>query len=233
MTQDQILTRLLGTPSNDDATFRRYMHKADMETLRRAIEEMQSYEIIDTNRIKMIKKWIKYKENTVEIPKQTDSKEADKSDAISNAIHNAVSLMKSGLEKPVRDNEELLSRIVEFLSVCEEEKQLPTVEKMLLAIGYLKKTIDGWYAGNTKGNEWVNAQTLEIIEFGKQTIAAIDSELVQTGKTKEISWVYRSKNFYGMTDEGQKNAVAEETSSATKEQLEAAAKMLMMGEKKK
>lgn len=142
-------------------------------------------------------------------------------------------LLKSGLEKPVRDNEELLSRIVEFLSVCEEEKQLPTVEKMLLAIGYLKKTIDGWYAGNTKGNEWVNAQTLEIIEFGKQTIAAIDSELVQTGKTKEISWVYRSKNFYGMTDEGQKNAVAEETSSATKEQLEAAAKMLMMGEKKK
>lgn len=56
MTQDQILTRLLGTPSNDDATFRRYMHKADMETLRKAIEEMQSYEIIDTNRIKMIKK---------------------------------------------------------------------------------------------------------------------------------------------------------------------------------
>jgi len=145
---------------------------------------------------------------TIKIKKKNDissltfppTAEEEKKGAIANAVKNARSLFAQGMLKPVTSNKELLQRINSYFEECELNCQLPTIEKMFLGLGYTRQAVENWYAGNVGTDRWVNKDTIEILERGKQVIAAIDSELVQLGKTKEISYVYRSKNFYGMQD---------------------------------
>lgn len=229
MTQKSVLEHIL-LCTNDKAKLRTLCCEADIETLQKAVEELKECTVVDTVKLAYIRQRIAAKKEKASVTRAANKKqnnEIDKADAIANAVNNSLMFLQKGLQSPVQSNEELLQRIVDFLKVCGETKQLPTVEKLFTAFGYLRSTIEGWYTGNTQGCSWVNKETLKLIEWGKQAIASVDSELVQTGKTKEISWVYRSKNFYGMNDEGQAPATADETQSLDKQELELQAKMLM------
>lgn len=119
---------------------------------------------------------------------------------ITQAINNALQVFEIGNAEPVKSNEELKARIVSYLHDCSENAQLPTVEKLFLCIGYTIKTIENWYLGKVGKEKWVDEDTIEIINKGKQVIQAIDSELVQNGKIAEKSYMFRSKNFYDMKD---------------------------------
>ena len=71
---------------------------------------------------------------------------------------------------------------------------LPTVEKMCLAMGTVTSTVNDWQHG-TKGP--VRAS---MIKKAKQILAALDAELAASGKIDRVVYIFRAKNFFGMVD---------------------------------
>ena len=162
-------------------------------------------------------------------PAAKKPKEQETAEAIQSAIHNALDLFTIGSE-PVTSNQDLAHRITIYFEKCEETQQLPTIEKLFLAVGYTTKTIEGWYAGKIGNNVWVNEITFEMLERAKQLISAIDSELVQIGRIKESTYLFRSKNYYGMQDKQEVVVTPNTEVKLTPEQLLERAKLLEIEE---
>lgn len=97
----------------------------------------------------------------------------------------------------IKTNEEFLSRTEEFFRVCEQNDELPTIEKLCVSLGITRETLWNWGKG-TQG-----AERALIVAQIKETFAAIDAELVQRCKIPVVSYIFRSKNFYNMRDEQQ------------------------------
>ena len=98
-------------------------------------------------------------------------------------------------DKPkVRTDEECAERLNEFFDHCADTGELPTMEKMALALGYNRRTLWDWQQG-TKGNV-----RKEMIEQAKEILASIDAELVSRGKIPQITYIFRAKNFFGLSD---------------------------------
>lgn len=109
-------------------------------------------------------------------------------------------MMKSILRwygKPlVRTDEECAERLNEFFKVITENGELPTVEKMCLALGADRQTVWNWETG-ISGTPVRSA----MIKQAKSMLAALDAEMVSKGKIPVVSYIFRSKNFYGMRDQ--------------------------------
>lgn len=112
-------------------------------------------------------------------------------DTISTAINNTMYWFDRGR---VQTDEECLDRIVEFFDRCASNGELPTVEKLCVALGVTRKTVWEW------GNGSKGAYRATLISQAKEALAAIDSDLVQQGKIPAVPWIFRAKNFYNMTD---------------------------------
>lgn len=98
--------------------------------------------------------------------------------------------------KPVKpDAQEISDRLQEFFSHIADTGELPTVEKMCLALGHPRNTIFDWENGD-HGREVAN-----VIKIGKNIMAGLDAELVQKNKIPAITYIFRSKNYYGLRDE--------------------------------
>ena len=65
---------------------------------------------------------------------------------IGKALHNILAVSRA-FEEPVKTDEELCDRLNWFFEKCAETNQLPTVEKMCLAIGYDRATVWDWISG--------------------------------------------------------------------------------------
>lgn len=113
------------------------------------------------------------------------------------AIANNFAFYKQGLFAPVKSDEELAERLDSFFQTCFETQQLPTVEKMGLAIGAAQRTMRDWETGKAPG---FSPHTGKIITAAKQLLAAMDAELANEGKINAVTYIFRSKNFYGMRD---------------------------------
>ena len=94
----------------------------------------------------------------------------------------------------VESDEECAERLNEFFTRCNETGELPTVEKMCLALGTTRKTVWTWEQGN------LGATRSNIIKRAKEILASIDAELVSAGKIPQITYIFRAKNFFGLTD---------------------------------
>lgn len=103
-----------------------------------------------------------------------------------------------------KTDDDVLSRLEEFFLRCEETGELPTVEKMCLALGVTRMTLNRWERGE------LGASRAIIVQQAKEALAAIDAELVQHGKIPVVSYIFRSCNFYQMTN--YKNGGNEDTS---------------------
>ena len=66
---------------------------------------------------------------------------------------------------------------------------------MCLALGTYRDAVWGWERGE-KGS--VRA---EMIKKAKFILAAMDAELVQQNKIPQVTYIFRSKNYYGMKDQ--------------------------------
>ena len=97
----------------------------------------------------------------------------------------------------VKTDEELEQRIAEFFLTCADTGQIPTVEKMCMATGYARQTIFAWESGTSRG---LGLSTVDIIKKAKSYLAAFDAELLLENKLNPISYIFRSKNYYGMVD---------------------------------
>ena len=98
--------------------------------------------------------------------------------------------------KAVADDE-IAERLAEYFERTFGEGKLPTVEGMCLALGYAKETIWRWETG-AEGSTPVRR---DLIKKAKHLIATYDANLVTEGKVHPTTYIFRSKNYYGMKDE--------------------------------
>ena len=94
----------------------------------------------------------------------------------------------------VHTDEECADRLNEFFSHCAETGEIPTVEKMCLALGCTRMAIWYWEHG-TQGEA-----RQEMIQMAKEILASIDAELVSRGKIPQITYIFRAKNYFGLSD---------------------------------
>lgn len=95
----------------------------------------------------------------------------------------------------VRTDEDVADRLNEFFARTVTLGEIPTVEKMALALGTTVSTVSRWQQGA------MGKTRAAMIERAKDIISAIDAELVVTGKIPVVPYIFRAKNFYGMSDQ--------------------------------
>lgn len=96
----------------------------------------------------------------------------------------------------VKSDEECAERINGYFQDCAEQQMLPTVENLSLALGTVRRTVWDWEQGIGCSQTRTN-----MIKKAKQILAAIDAELVSSGKIPQVVYIFRAKNFHGMTDQ--------------------------------
>ena len=96
----------------------------------------------------------------------------------------------------VKTDEECAERLDEFFQHISETGEIPTVEKMCLALGTTRKTVWEWETGKVCGG-----RRSAMIQKAKEILAAMDAELVSHGKIPQVTYIFRSKNFFGMRDQ--------------------------------
>ena len=116
-----------------------------------------------------------------------------KSEDITRCIRNCLMFY----DKPiVKSDEECRQRLYEFFDVCGETGQLPTVEKMVMALGAVKSTVWQWENGNG-----CSATRTNLIKKAKEFIASFEAEMVTEGKINPVVYIFRAKNYFGMKDQ--------------------------------
>ena len=114
-------------------------------------------------------------------------------DAVKKALGSVLYWYKK--EVPVTD-EEFADRLNEFFEHCYETNEVPTIEKLALALGTTRQTLWDWETGERKGR-----LVSDMIKRAKSMISAMDAELAMTGKIQPVVYIFRAKNYYGMKDQ--------------------------------
>ena len=121
----------------------------------------------------------------------------DKRVFIGKALNNILAVSKA-FDAPPKTEEELCERLNWFFHTCQETNQLPTVEKMCLALSMPRNTVFDWETGASPG---LGPATANILKKAKNLIASLDAELAQEGKIQPVVYMFRAKNYYGMKDQ--------------------------------
>lgn len=102
----------------------------------------------------------------------------------------------------VKSNAELAQRLSDYFTFCAQNNVIPTVEEMCLYTGYAIQTIWDWEKGNSHPfrDTELNLTTAEIIKKAKAFMRVFDAKLVVSGKMNPVTYIFRAKNYYGMTD---------------------------------
>ena len=119
---------------------------------------------------------------------------------VASSVEEMREMMRSILRwygKPIiKSDDECAERLNEFFNVITETGELPTVEKMCLALGADRKTVWAWEQGTN-----CSPVRAAMIKQAKSMLAALDAEMVSRGRMPVVSYIFRSKNFYGMSDQ--------------------------------
>lgn len=103
---------------------------------------------------------------------------------------------KKGIVRAVETPEQCAERLNWFFKTCEETQQLPTIEKMYLALGMTREQgARDWIKPNT------HYEIKQMLFKAKNIIASMDSELASTGVLQPVVYIFRAKNYYSMTDQ--------------------------------
>ena len=98
----------------------------------------------------------------------------------------------------VHSDEECAERLDEFFDRVNQTGEIPTVEKLALALGTTRKTVWDWENGRG-----VSAARCDMIKTAKEILAALDAELVSKGKIPQVTYIFRAKNYFGMRDQAE------------------------------
>ena len=129
----------------------------------------------------------KKQRNSFSIEKQCTARKSEVAEIVKNSV--------SWFGRPiVKTDEECAERLNDFFQQMCNTGEIPTVEKMALALGTTRKTLWEWQNG-LKGTERAN-----MILQAKEMLASIDAELVQRNKIPAVPYIFRAKNYYGLTD---------------------------------
>ena len=95
----------------------------------------------------------------------------------------------------VKSDEECAQRLNDYFKQCNETGQIPTVEDMCLALGTIRQTVWRWENG-----EGCSSARRDMIKKAKEILAGIDAKLVSMGKIPQVTYIFRAKNFFSMSD---------------------------------
>ena len=107
----------------------------------------------------------------------------------------------------VQSDAELYQRFVEYFQRCMETDRIPTVEECMLSTGYAYSYLNGIRTGNKKPG-WVTRETPGIIAWAFEIVKAYDAKMVMAGKLPQIPYIFRSKNYYDMSDKTEVHVTA-------------------------
>ena len=96
----------------------------------------------------------------------------------------------------VTSDDECAERLDEFFSRMAETGEIPTWEKLCLALGTDRSTVWEWENGRQCSKERAN-----MIKLAKVIMSSVDAEMVSAWKIPQATYIFRSKNFYGMRDQ--------------------------------
>jgi hypothetical protein len=99
------------------------------------------------------------------------------------------------LVKPPSSDDEVLQRIADMFQDCADNHSIPTVEKLALCLGITRHDLYVWENRGDKG-----VVRSRMIKAAKEIIAAIDAEAVAQGKLNTVAYIFRAKNYYGLSD---------------------------------
>lgn len=114
---------------------------------------------------------------------------------ISQLMGNVVKFYELGKLAPVKTDDECEERINAYFHYVIRTGEKPSVEKLALALGVTTRAMDYWRTG-----ERGSARRQAMINYAIQTLAAMDAELVNNNKIPQVTYIFRSKNFFGMKD---------------------------------
>lgn len=127
----------------------------------------------------------------------------EKAEIISNTIKINLIFRELGKTRPTNTTE-LINRIDQFFYKCNEYSTFPTVEKMCLSLGISRQTVWDWVSGRTQCTMIRqmpgDPTAADILTSAKDFISSNDADLVSAGKIPVVSYIFRSKQFYGFTD---------------------------------
>lgn len=94
----------------------------------------------------------------------------------------------------VKSDEECIQRLDWYFETCFSEHRIPCVEDMALALGIIRTTLNEWERGS------LGSRRMDIIKKAKVLLSSIDAKLVASGELNPVTYIFRSKNYYGMVD---------------------------------
>lgn len=98
-------------------------------------------------------------------------------------------------QPPCKNDDEVAERLDEYFQTCFDLGELPTIESMCLSLGISRQILRSWENGYN-----ISKARSEMIAKAKEMIAQIDAQLVAYGKMPQVTYIFRAKNYYGMTD---------------------------------
>ena len=116
-----------------------------------------------------------------------------KSEDISRCLKNCLTFYGLPI---VKSDDECQQRLYDFFDTCQKTGQLPTVEKMVMALGTVKQTVWDWEQGRK-----CSQRRADLIKKAKEFIASFESEMVTEGKINPVVYIFRAKNYFGMKDQ--------------------------------
>lgn len=97
----------------------------------------------------------------------------------------------------VQSEDELQERLEIFFDQCIETGEYPTVEKMSLAIGMTTQEI-----GRVRRGERLSSERFVwLLDRAYEAIHAVEAQMASERATDATVYIFRSKNYFGMTNE--------------------------------
>lgn len=124
---------------------------------------------------------------------------------VSRALALNLKIRNLGLQGKPKTQEEMQDRITEYFTLCQEAQLNPTVEGLALAVDYDRRSLFEISKGT------FNQPFMDIIKNAKDFIANYDAILAASNKMNSAVYCFRSKNFYGMKDTVQVEAVSNQS----------------------
>jgi hypothetical protein len=121
--------------------------------------------------------------------------------------------IKSYSQLPTKNDEEAALRIETYFKGCAETGRLPTVEGLALTLGVTRQALLDWENGKYHQSRG------PMIARAKELIAEVDAQLVAMGKMPAVPYIFRAKNYYGMTDKTEVQVNASTISTLSEEEL--------------
>lgn len=117
-------------------------------------------------------------------------------------IRNAMlEIIEAGTMPKVQSLDELTERCDAYFKRCAKNGIYPVMEEMYLYTGYAMNTVQEWLSGRRRPP--FGEPTLEVIKAARDFVMAFDAKMVIAGKLDFLTYCFRAKNFYNMSDKAE------------------------------